>query len=258
MSEQEKIFEYLAIIAPILPAPIYWLNKNNILLGANEAAAKMIGVRSINDIVGKTAYDVYPLEMAEHIIQHDKEVMCNRKTMSQEEVIKSVVDGSIGYVISIKSPLYNDNDEVIGIVGTSIDITDKKELRNVKLENEKYKLKIKENEKILNFIENMQQNLQSFKIEMLNNKIGKQSNLYKYDHKIKLTKREREILYFLSLNKSPKEIASILSSFENKALSPLTISSIIQKQLYIKFNVNNVSKLVEVTNNLKLIPFLIN
>jgi len=72
---------------------------------------------------------------------------------------------------------------------------------------------------------------------------------------ITLSKREREILYYLSLNKSPKDIATILSVLDKKAILPTTVQSVIDKQLYQKLDVFNIGQLIEKANMLKLIPF---
>lgn len=122
----KNILVQLEELAQVIPAPIYWLDTNNTLLGANDASLKMIGVKKLSDILGKKAYDVYPHSMAEHIISHDKKVIESGQTLAQEEMTKSVTTGEIGYVISVKTPLRDENGEIIGIIGTSIDITDTK------------------------------------------------------------------------------------------------------------------------------------
>ena len=38
-----EIFESIAKIADILPSPMYWLDANGVILGANELAFKMVG-----------------------------------------------------------------------------------------------------------------------------------------------------------------------------------------------------------------------
>ena len=73
---------------------------------------------------------------------------------------------------------------------------------------------------------------------------------------IRLSPREREILYYLSYNKSAKEIANILSILEKKAISHLTIHSIINKQLYVKFDVMSISELIEKAHSYGIIPFI--
>ena len=60
----------------------------------------------------------------------------------------------------------------------------------------------------------------------------------------------------MSLNKSPKEIANILSNRENKNIQSDTIRSMISKQLYTKFGVYNVNQLIEKARILNLIPFI--
>ena len=98
--------------------------------------------------------------------------------------------------------------------------------------------------------------MQEAKINAVSNKTGAQTEITDYDKKIVITKREREILYFLSMGKTPKEIATVLSVLEGKEVSSGTISAFINKQLYPKFEVFNISQLVEKATLLKLIPFL--
>lgn len=72
-----------------------------------------------------------------------------------------------------------------------------------------------------------------------------------------VTKRELDVLYYLSLNKSPKEIAQIITILENKTVSDSTINAVINKKLYPKFEVFNIGQLVEKAIMLNLIPFLL-
>jgi hypothetical protein len=48
----------------------------------------------------------------------------------------------------------------------------------------------------------------------------------------------------------------IISMLEDKEIQDSTISALINKQLYPKFNVFNVGQLIEKANALKMIPFL--
>jgi DNA-binding NarL/FixJ family response regulator len=78
------------------------------------------------------------------------------------------------------------------------------------------------------------------------------------DKSQKLTKRELDVLYYLSLNKSPKEIASILSILENKSIKSATIQAVIDKGLYDKLGAYSIAQLIETATILKLIPFMLN
>lgn len=123
-----SVLKLLEIIAPILPAPIYWEDVNSVLLGGNEAVFNATGARLAEAYVGKTLFDLYPQEMAEYIKRHNEEVMRTGKVLSQEEVIKDISTGETKYFTAIKAPLRDDDGNIIGIVGTSINITDEKKL----------------------------------------------------------------------------------------------------------------------------------
>lgn len=122
------ILDLLEIVAPILPAPIYWEDSNSVLLGGNDAVFKATGAGLSSAYVGKTLFQLYPESMASYIKKHNEEVMRTCKVMSQEEEIKDITTGETKYFNAIKAPLHDDEGNVIGIVGTSIDITEEKKL----------------------------------------------------------------------------------------------------------------------------------
>lgn len=135
---QKRVFEALEIAAPLLPVPLYWHGRDGVLLGINEHCLKAIGTS--RDIIGKTPYEFYPKKIADHIINHHKLVMDSGKILAQEEHIYDITTGRKKYFSSIKSPIYDDDGTVIGIVGTSIDITAEKESERLKAENQKLEI----------------------------------------------------------------------------------------------------------------------
>lgn len=60
----------------------------------------------------------------------------------------------------------------------------------------------------------------------------------------KITRREHLILFLLLIGKGHKEISEILSNIYHKSILPNSISSIISKQIYHKFNVYNHAELM--------------
>jgi PAS domain S-box-containing protein len=257
-----NILEALEIIAPVLPTAIYWHDINGVVLGLNEHCLKGIGTTR-DSIIGKTPYDFYPHAVAEHILKHNQLVINTGEILSQEESINNLITGELVFVTAVKAPLFDDDGNIIGILGTSIDITAEKEatrlkLENLQLENEKqvYQAEQKTQQLFKKFIGEIQNTIQSHKMLFLNDKLGLDSNGIQQNQDIVLTKRENEVLYYLSLNRSPKEIADILSKIEGKRVASATIQAIIDKQLYLKFGVHSISKLIEKANILKLIPFL--
>lgn len=130
MQKKAKILELLKIVAPILPAPIYWEDVNSVLLGGNEAVFTATGAMLADAYVGKTLFELYPADMAAHIKRHNEEVMRTGKVLAQEEAIRDIATGELKYFTAIKAPLRDDEGNIIGIVGTSIDITEQKNLHN--------------------------------------------------------------------------------------------------------------------------------
>ncbi|MCX6013518.1 MAG: PAS domain-containing protein, partial [Chloroflexi bacterium] len=131
-------------LADVTPIPIYWLDKNNAALGANKQTLEAVGGKSIADFIGKTAYEYYPFEMADNIVKHCNLVMQTGKILSKEEPIRDVTTGETKYFNTFKAPLYDNNGKIIGLVGTSVNITAEKNAERLKLENEQQKAKLEE------------------------------------------------------------------------------------------------------------------
>jgi PAS domain S-box-containing protein len=126
-SKKAKILKDLKKIASIIPAPIYWEDTNSIIIGGNDAVFRDTGAVVPEAYIGKSLYELYPYEMAENIKRHNEEVMRTGKILSQEEPIADITTGDVKYFTAVKGPLYDDDGNVIGIVGTSIDITAQKQ-----------------------------------------------------------------------------------------------------------------------------------
>lgn len=149
LKKNVKILEHFETVASCIPAPLYWLDRNSVVLGGNEALFKQTGGLTRKAFIGKTAYDLYPNEMAQKIIEHNKKVINTGETSSQEEVIQDITTGKIKYFTAIKSPLRDDDGKIIGLVGTSIDITAEKEAEKLELEYEIQKKSVQEQEKFV-------------------------------------------------------------------------------------------------------------
>lgn len=124
---KNNVLAMLEKFSALIPTPLYWEDKNSVILGANNHVLKGAGITSLDQFVGKTLYELYPKDMADRIKQHNEEVMRTGETLSQEESIRDISSGRTKYFVAVKSPLYDDDGTIIGIIGTSIDITERKE-----------------------------------------------------------------------------------------------------------------------------------
>ncbi|MCC2625727.1 MAG: putative sensory box sensor histidine kinase/response regulator [Burkholderiales bacterium] len=278
--------EFLERILAVAPGHIYWKNLKGEFLGCNDLQAFDAGFKSKEDMIGLTDYDMPWSEDADFLRNVDKWVMRTGETIVAEEKSKTF-DGRQAIWLSTKKPLYDEDEKMISIVGTSVDITahkDAERLRHenrklesqnklnqifleklaaeavaeqLRLENEAYLAQKKEQTKFFAFVDKIQRDIQNYKIEALTEKIGIAPKISDSDKRIKLTKRELDVLYYLSLNKSPKDIAQIITIIESKPVSDSTINAIINKKLYPKFEVFNIGQLIEKAIMLNQIPFLL-
>ena len=141
-----NIFDALNMVAPIFPVPMYWHDTKGVVLGINTQSLKGMD-KSIEDVLGKTPYDFYPKEIADHIWEHSLQVLKNGETLTQEEYAYDDSGKCIGTYLAIKAPLYDEDGQTIGILGTSIDLTAEKEAERLKTENEKKTTLLDEQEK---------------------------------------------------------------------------------------------------------------
>ncbi len=105
------------------PGHIYWKNLEGVILGCNTEQAKYFGFDNPNDMIGKTNADLLGKEAAAYVSDIDTQVIIT----GQEYVIEERINGG-QYFLSKKTPLRDDHNRVVGILGTSINITEQKRL----------------------------------------------------------------------------------------------------------------------------------
>ncbi len=120
--------DYLQNIVDCTPGSLYWKDKEGTYLGCNEYMAKMIGLNSSKEIVGKKDPELHGADKSNDLLHHDKVVMNDRQTITIEEDVVCA-NGERKTFMAVKMPLKNDADNVIGIVGNSVDITELKHLQ---------------------------------------------------------------------------------------------------------------------------------
>ena len=122
ISQQLKMLE--DIIA-VMPGNIYWIDKNGHYLGCNNNEAQHVGLKDRHDIIGKTNADMPEFIYPDKLNKINEEVMSTGENITAEEPAY-YHDGTEAIFLSNKVPLRDDHGNVVGLVGISIDITDRK------------------------------------------------------------------------------------------------------------------------------------
>ncbi len=101
---------------------IYFKDVNGRNLLINKAFEKLVGLKR-EEILGRTDAELFPPELAEACRRSDELVFKRRETIKVGEAVNNQ-RGERVYFDTIKSPVFNDKGEVIGLVGVSRDITE--------------------------------------------------------------------------------------------------------------------------------------
>ncbi len=120
---QENLNKYRAIIDH-LPQKVFLKDKNLFYLFGNQNYARFLGVDP-QKIPGKTDHDFFPYETAEQYLNDDRKFMEKGHPEEKEERVPR--DGKERVEQVAKYPVRNEAGEVVGILGISWDITDRKE-----------------------------------------------------------------------------------------------------------------------------------
>jgi PAS domain S-box-containing protein len=114
-----------------IPDPAWLKGLEGRFLACNQAMARFYG-RPVEAIVGRTAFDCIPRE-AVRITQEDKMIISTGRTIAVEAPVTDAL-GRVRWMESIKAPLLDEHEEVIGVTGIARDLTERHELQRQILE----------------------------------------------------------------------------------------------------------------------------
>lgn len=105
--------------------PIFMKDRNSRMLFANPATLQFIG-KTAENVIGKTDEEFYENpEDGRRMMENDRKVIESGSGMVIEEVV-SGPNGSKFYFLASKSPWYDEQGQIAGLVGVAHEITDRK------------------------------------------------------------------------------------------------------------------------------------
>ena len=121
---QEK--NLLRTLIDLLPDAIYVKDVESRYVINNEAAAHVLGAASPEETIGKRDFDYFPPDMADGFYTDERAVIEHgERVIRREERVRSG-QGENLWFSTTKVPLYNAQEEIVGLVGIGHDITDRK------------------------------------------------------------------------------------------------------------------------------------
>lgn len=144
IAERKRVEETLAsernllrTLIDNLPDFFYVKDTGSRFVLANIAQARACGLASTDELIGKTDFDFFPQELAEQYYADEQTVIrTGQPLLDREEAFISPVDRQPRCLSTTTAPLRDNQGKIIGLVGTSHDVTSLKQTEQALLESQ--------------------------------------------------------------------------------------------------------------------------
>ncbi|ELR99857.1 signal transduction histidine kinase [Gloeocapsa sp. PCC 73106] len=120
--------QFLQTVLDTFPQAVFWKNRESVMLGCNQLFAKLLGLNSPLEIVGKTDFDFCLTEaQIQNYLADDQEVISSGVPKLGIEETTTLAAGEQRWLETNKLPLRDLEGNVVGVVGTFQDISDRKQ-----------------------------------------------------------------------------------------------------------------------------------
>ena len=110
-----------------LPDLIWLKDVNGVYLECNQAFERLCGAPT-EQILGHTDYDFFTQDVADFFRSNDCKAMAADESIANEEWLTFASDGYRGRFETIKTPMRDDNGNLIGVLGIARDITGRQQI----------------------------------------------------------------------------------------------------------------------------------
>ena len=126
-AELQEREQFLQTVLDTFPLSVFWKNRDSVFLGCNRNFLRDAGLKSVSDILGKTDYDMpWGKTEADAYRADDRQVMDSDTAKLGIIATQIHADGDQIWLETNKLPLHNLMGDVIGVLGTYQDISDRK------------------------------------------------------------------------------------------------------------------------------------
>lgn len=128
--------EMLQLVLDNIPQRVFWKDRNSVYMGANKPLAQDCGYDDPNQLIGKTDYETASAANADLYRADDQKVMKEDRAKLNYEEPQVKPDGSEAWLKTSKVPLHDQVGNVIGVLGTYEDISERKRAEQALRESE--------------------------------------------------------------------------------------------------------------------------
>jgi PAS domain S-box-containing protein len=116
-----------------IPDRIYFKDAQSRFVKVSKALAKRMGITNLEEVVGKTDFDFFPLEKAREFFDDEQRIIQTGQPLINKIEKHLLSNGDVSWTSTTKVPLRTADGTIVGIAGINRDITDLK-LAELKIE----------------------------------------------------------------------------------------------------------------------------
>lgn len=126
LKEVSEILSFQRVLMDAIPFPVFYKNAECVFNGGNKAYERFSGL-SKEQFIGKTVYDIFPIDSAEKYDKAERELLNNKLGFQTDETLIVDANGRQREVVITKATFTKGNGKVAGFIGVFVDITESKQ-----------------------------------------------------------------------------------------------------------------------------------
>jgi PAS domain S-box-containing protein len=119
-------YDLLRTLIDSLPDNIFAKDRQSRFLINNLAHVRTLGASRPDEVLGKTDRDIFPAESANHFYEDEQTLMKSGLPLNREESVVIPLTGEKRWLQTTKVPLRDKQGAVVGLIGISRDVTERK------------------------------------------------------------------------------------------------------------------------------------
>ncbi|MFT6059893.1 MAG: PAS domain S-box-containing protein, partial [Lentimonas sp.] len=107
----------LALFSALGDVYFFMKDREGRFIGANDLQLEKLGLKSEDELIGKTDFDFFPSYMIAHYAKDDAKVIDSGEPIPRRVELVANPDGSVSWHVTSKFPLYDNCGNCVGIIG---------------------------------------------------------------------------------------------------------------------------------------------
>ncbi len=129
LTRERKLVRLLHTLLDTLPDFVYIKDTKSRFLFANKSVSLAMGVKTPDDVIGKTDFDFHPPELAQQYYDDEQALIrSGQPLINREEPVKDQEAGEIRWFLTSKIPFFDHRGHMEGFIGINRDITQRRQI----------------------------------------------------------------------------------------------------------------------------------